>query len=141
MEATSRSFKSNVKTALKDEQLQRAMKNVGVGFVDKRRKAMDKLPEFDQLRDEARDIKNHTFQYLDLYYEAYEKKVRESGGYVHFAPTDADARDIILEICRKVGAKTVTKGKSMIAEEIAINPHLEANGIRPIETDLGEYII
>lgn len=141
MEATSRNFKSNVKTALKDEQLQRAMKNVGVGFVQKRVKAMDKLPEFDQLRDEARDIKNHTLQYLDLYYEAYEDKVRKSGGHVHFAPTDADARDIILDICRRVGAKTVTKGKSMIAEEIAINPHLEANGIRPIETDLGEYII
>ncbi len=141
MEATSRNFKSNVKTALKDAQLQRAMKNVGIGFVGKRRKALSKLPEFEQLRNEARDIKNHTFQYIDLYYEAYEKKVRETGGHVHFAPTDADARDIIVDICRQAGAKTVTKGKSMIAEEIALNPHLEANGIEPIETDLGEYII
>ena len=44
-------------------------------------------------------------------------------------------------ICRSVGAKIVTKGKSMIAEEIALNEHLEANGITPVETDLGEYII
>jgi L-lactate dehydrogenase complex protein LldF len=29
----------------------------------------------------------------------------------------------------------------MIGEEIAINPFLEQHGIRPIETDLGEYII
>jgi L-lactate dehydrogenase complex protein LldF len=35
----------------------------------------------------------------------------------------------------------VTKGKSMVAEEIGLNEHLEANGIEPVETDLGEYII
>src|SRR6266581_8418795 len=29
----------------------------------------------------------------------------------------------------------------MVAEEIALNDHLEANGITPVETDLGEYII
>ena len=48
---------------------------------------------------------------------------------------------IILDICRGVGAKTVTKGKSMVAEEIGLNDFLEANGITPVETDLGEYII
>ena len=47
----------------------------------------------------------------------------------------------MLDLCRKLGAKTVTKGKSMIGEEIAINEYLEANGITPVETDLGEYII
>ncbi len=46
----------------------------------------------------------------------------------------------MLDICRSVGAKIVTKGKSMVAEEIALNEHLEANGITPVETDLGEYI-
>ena len=29
----------------------------------------------------------------------------------------------------------------MVAEEIALNDHLETNGITPVETDLGEYII
>ncbi len=47
----------------------------------------------------------------------------------------------VLDICRSVGARVVTKGKSMIGEEIALNEHLEANGITPVETDLGEYII
>ena len=63
------------------------------------------------------------------------------GGKVHYAVTADDARAIILDLCRKLGAKTVTKGKSMIGEEIAINEYLEANGIVPVETDLGEYII
>ncbi len=141
MEITSPAFKSNVKRALADKQLQRAMGNVKTGFVKKRSAARDMLPEFDQLRDQARDIKNHTLEHLDLYYEIYEKKVHETGGEVHWAATAADARDIILEICQTHGAKTVTKGKSMIAEEIALNEHLEEAGITPVETDLGEYII
>ena len=55
--------------------------------------------------------------------------------------TAEDARQIILDICRDAGAKLVTKGKSMIAEEIALNHALEAAGFEVAETDLGEYII
>jgi L-lactate dehydrogenase complex protein LldF len=141
MDITSPAFKSNVKRALADTQLQRAMGNVKVGFIKKRQMARDKLPEFDALRDEARDIKNHTLQHLDAYYEIYEEKVRAAGGEVHWAATAEEARDIILKLCQAHGARTVTKGKSMIAEEIALNEHLEAAGITPVETDLGEYII
>ena len=62
------------------------------GFIDKRRKAIDALPEFDALRDQARDIKDHTLAHLDLYLEAYEAKVIASGGHVHWAETAEDAR-------------------------------------------------
>jgi L-lactate dehydrogenase complex protein LldF len=138
---TSPQFKQNAARALADTQLQKALGNVKQGFIDKRQKAADKLPEFEALRDSARDIKNHTLEHLDLYLEAYEAKVKASGGHVHFARNAEEARDIVLTICREAGAKTVTKGKSMISEEIGINTHLEANGIVPVETDLGEYII
>ncbi|NIX78066.1 LutB/LldF family L-lactate oxidation iron-sulfur protein [Microvirga terricola] len=138
---TSPQFKRNAARALADTQLQKALGNVKQGFIDKRAKAAAKLPEFEALRDSARDIKNHTLENLDLYLEAYEAKVTASGGHVHFARNAEDARDIILSLCREAGAKTVTKGKSMIAEEIEINDHLEKNGITPVETDLGEYII
>jgi L-lactate dehydrogenase complex protein LldF len=67
--------------------------------------------------------------------------VQARGGEVHWARDAAEARNIILEILRAHGATCVTKGKSMVSEEIALNPFLEANGIRPIETDLGEYIV
>jgi L-lactate dehydrogenase complex protein LldF len=141
MEITSPSFKANAREALHDPQLQRAMGHVRAGFIDKRLKAVEALPEFDRLRDSAVEIKNHTLAYLDLYIEAYEEKVSASGGEVHYAESAAEARDIILDICRRAGAKTVTKGKSMVAEEIGLNEHLEENGIEAIETDLGEYII
>ena len=141
MRITSAAFKENARLALADPQLQQALGNVRSGFIDKRETAVDALPEFEALRDSARAIKDHALQNLDLYLEAYEAKVLASGGHVHWAETAEDARNIILGICRSAGARTVTKGKSMITEEIALNEFLEENGIRPVETDLGEYII
>src|SRR5262249_62283781 len=104
------------------------------GFIERRQRAVDALPEFDLIRDTARDLKNHTLAYLDIYLESYEEKVRASGGEVHYAETAEEARDIITAICRKAGARTVTKGKSMVAEEISLNEHLEKAGITPVET-------
>ena len=63
------------------------------------------------------------------------------GGHVHWARDAKEAREIMLEILRDAGAKTVTKGKSMVTEEIALNPFLEAKRLAPVETDLGEYIV
>ena len=141
MDITSPAFKHNAHEALHDPQLQRAMSHVRTGFIGRRQAAADGLPEFEALRDNAKAIKDHTLGHLDLYLEAYERKVEESGGKVHWAETAAEARGIILDICRVNNARTVTKGKSMIAEEIELNDFLEASGIQPIETDLGEYII
>jgi L-lactate dehydrogenase complex protein LldF len=141
MQITSPSFKQNARHALDDVQLQKALGNVRAGFIDKRQKAVDALPEFEAMRESARDIKNHTLENLDLYLEAYEQKVTAAGGQVHWAETAADARSIVLDLCRTRGARTVTKGKSMITEEIALNDFLDASGIVPVETDLGEYII
>jgi L-lactate dehydrogenase complex protein LldF len=135
------SFKTSAAEALADGELQRALQNVKSGFIVKRAAAVARLPEFDTLRAEARAIKDHTLAHLDLYLEAYERKVAESGGQVHFAPTAADARAIVLRLCREEGAKLVAKGKSMVSEEIGLNAHLEAAGIEVVETDLGEYIV
>ncbi len=141
MEVTSPAFKANATRALADVTLQKALKNIEKGFIGKRIKAAEALPEFEALRDDARDLKTHVLKHLDLYLEIYEKKVVASGGHVHWAESAEDARRIVADICRRLGAKTVTKGKSMITEEIALNDHLEAEGFRPVETDLGEYII
>lgn len=141
MQSTSHAFKDNAHGALADERLQKALGKMKVGFQDKRTRAIARLPEFETLRDQARDIKNHVLEHLDLYLERFEEKVTANGGKVHWCRTPGEARDAILEICRSVDAKIVTKGKSMIAEEIELNDHLEKNGLEPVETDLGEYII
>ena len=139
--STSPAFKQNAHNALADKQLQQALGNVRAGFIDKRTQAADRLPEFEALRDSARDIKTHVLAHLDLYLEHYETKVREAGGHVHFARTAEEACATIVEICKAQGARTVTKGKSMVSEEIGLNAAIEAAGMEAIETDLGEYII
>jgi len=141
MQVTSRSFVANAKKGLADANLQTALARLSTGFPMARLAAIDRMPEFERLRDDAVAIKDHTLANLDAYLERYEEKVIESGGHVHWAADGQQARDIVLQICRDAGARTVTKGKSMITEEAGINEHLEANGIEPIETDLGEYII
>ena len=60
MEISTATFKANAKHALADPQLQKALGHVRAGFIEKRAKATAALPEFDQIRDAARDIKNHT---------------------------------------------------------------------------------
>jgi L-lactate dehydrogenase complex protein LldF len=138
---TSARFKANAKAALADAELQKALHFVQTNFPQRRRDVAAKLPEFEALRDAARDIKNHTLAHLDLYLEAFEKNATARGSQVHFAVTAEDANRIVLDLCRQYGARTVTKGKSMVGEEIGLNAYLEANGIDPVETDLGEYII
>ncbi len=141
MQPTSLAFKSNVKKALGDEALQKALAMAEGGFQKKRADAADKLPEFDALRDAAKAIKDHTLGHLDLYLEAFEQRVIEQGGQVHWAEDDAQARSIITKLCKEAGAGSVTKSKSMVTEEIGLNEVLETEGITPIETDLGEHII
>jgi L-lactate dehydrogenase complex protein LldF len=141
MQPTSHAFKDNAHEALGNANLQKALGIMRRGFPEKRAQVIAKLPEWEQLRDQGRDIKDHVLDNLDFYLETFERNVVARGGQVHWCRTPKEACDTVLAICRRLDAKTVTKGKSMIAEEIALNDHLEANGITPVETDLGEYII
>ncbi len=93
------------------------------------------------MRDRARDLKRHVIAELDRYLLTFEAKAKAAGGEVHWCRDAEAARQTILAICRRHNARRVTKGKTMIGEEIAINDCLAAAGITPIETDLGEYII
>ncbi|SNY92076.1 L-lactate dehydrogenase complex protein LldF [Cohaesibacter sp. ES.047] len=141
MEIKSPTFKTNAREALADANLQKALKNVEKGFIGKRQQSVDALPEFEELRDRGRAIKTHALKHLDLYLEAYEEKVLATGGHVHWAETGQDACEIVKTICQSVDAKTITKGKSMISEEMQLNAFLEKDGMKVVETDLGEYII
>ena len=141
MKPTSLAFKDQAKEAIDDPVLQRALLSMRAGFQNRRAKTISELPEFDALRDRGRDIKNHTLAHLDRYLERFETQVKNSGGHVHWAPTAADACDIVSRICRDTDGRVVTKGKSMVAEEIGLNDRLEADGLTVVETDLGEYII
>ena len=141
MDASSRTFVANARAGLKDAALQTSLARFQGGFQVKRAEAAQRLPEFEALRDEARAIKDHTLAHLDHYLERYEAQVTASGGTVHWCETPEQARERILALCREAGARMVTKSKSMIAEEMALNPFLEEHDIEPVETDLGEYVV
>src|ERR1700757_3205284 len=141
MLATSRNFAVAARAGLANDELQRPLAMARTGFPLPRRLAVERLPEFEALRETGRSIKDHTLEHLDFYLELYESQVVASGGKVHWARTSEEACTAVLRICRAVGAKLVAKGKSMVAEEVGLNDALAANRITPVETDLGEYII
>ncbi|MCE1184803.1 LutB/LldF family L-lactate oxidation iron-sulfur protein [Zoogloea sp.] len=134
-------FKDKAREALADPHLRVALGKARGSFVNKRAELAAALPEFERLRDEARDVKNHVLENLDHYLERFASAVEAAGGQVHWASDAAEARAVILGICERVQARTITKGKSMVSEEIDLNDALEARGYTVVETDLGEYII
>jgi L-lactate dehydrogenase complex protein LldF len=138
---TSAQFKENAHRAVRDDNLRVSLETMKTGFRLKRAAAAASLPEFEDLREEGKKLKDHVLAHLDLYLQAFEEKVVAQGGHVHWCADAKEAQEAVLKICKSVNARTVTKGKSMISEEIGLNDFLQGQGITPIETDLGEYII
>ncbi len=110
-------------------------------FVHTRAARVAELPEWEQMRQIASDIRAHTLENLDGYLTHLETAVRAAGGQVHWASTAEDARRIVIQIAQEHNVKLAVKSKSMATEEIELNHALEAAGIQALETDLGEYII
>jgi len=138
---TTETFKENARAALADRSLARALAGLPGGLVAQRTAAKARVPEFEALREAARAIRDHTLAHLDLYLEAFAAKAEAAGSRVHWAKDAAEARDIIARLARERHARLVTKGKSMVSEEIGLNRHLEAEGMEIVETDLGEYLL
>ncbi|MEE2722480.1 MAG: LutB/LldF family L-lactate oxidation iron-sulfur protein [Pseudomonadota bacterium] len=134
-------FSDNAARAQADANLQVALEKLQRDTRTSRRVVMDRLPEFEDLRDRAVAIKNHTLAHLDHYLEEFEGNVTNAGGTVHWCANADDARRAILQLCRNADAKTVGKGKSMVSEEIDLNDYLIDAGLDVVETDLGEYIL
>ena len=108
-----------------------------------RRNAIEEVsPEtWEDWREEARRIKIHTLDHLDYYLELLHDNVTAAGGKVHFAADAAEANAIVSHLAQSRGVKVATKSKSMVSEELELNPVLESVGVDVYETDLGEYII
>ncbi len=99
------------------------------------------LDDFEGTRDAAKAIRNKVIDNLDLWLERFERKALDTGAHVLWAKDGAEVCRLVTEIARKHGVKKVTKSKSMLSEEAGLNQALEAAGIQPVETDLGEYIL
>lgn len=99
------------------------------------------LPEWEQLRETASEIKRHTLTHLADYLEAFTYMLNKRQVIVHWAADADELNSIVYGILEARGIKKIVKSKSMLTEECALNPYLEQHGIDVVETDLGERIL
>jgi L-lactate dehydrogenase complex protein LldF len=138
---SSETFAENAKAALNDVQLRGALLHATTLFGRKRREAAASLGNWEELRSEARAIKDDVLLHLDHYLETFVANAERRGAKFHWARDAAEANDIICRLTLARGARNVVKSKSMTTEEIHLNTALERAGMQVVETDLGEYII
>src|SRR6266404_1826947 len=138
---TSETFDANARAALQDVQLRGALRNVTSLFGKRRLAAARSLSNWEDLRTEARRIKDQTLLHLDKYLEEFTTNAEKAGGRIHWARDAAEANEIVKRLACERGARLVVKSKSMVTEEIHLNAALQAVGVAALETDLGEYII
>ena len=134
-------FKETASRKLNDAVLQTALKKAKGKFVDGRAASVATIDNWEDIRSYAAAMRDRVINNLDAYLLEFEKNAQRRGAVVHWAETAEEANAIIVEIARSNAVKTVTKSKSMVSEEVALNDALEAAGVKVMETDLGEYIL
>jgi L-lactate dehydrogenase complex protein LldF len=139
--SSSRTFGKNATEALADRQLHGALHRATSLFGERRGAAISTVDDWEGLRELASSIKDDTARHLDRYLEQFVAAAEAAGATVHWARDGAEACRIVGRIAEERGARKVVKSKSMVSEEIHLNPALMAEGLDVIETDLGEYII
>jgi len=141
LKASTQDFRRKSTETLHDLKIQGNLSGLYPGFHSARIAASESTEDWENMRDRAKLIKEHTLNNLDKYLEMLESNILKSGGKVHFAETADDASNYVIALAESKGVKTVIKSKSMLSEEMSLNEELQKHGIEPYETDLGEYIV
>ena len=108
---------------------------------EKRDKAAHGIPEWEELREWASKIKDHTLSNLSNYLSEFEQNAKENGIIVHWAADALEHNKIIHSIIQKHNIKKIVKSKSMLTEECHLNEYLQEQGVEVVDTDLGERIV
>ena len=107
----------------------------------KRAAAVAEAPDWEELREAGRAIKQDVLAHLDRYLLQFEQAVAAAGGDVHWARDAIEANAIIACIIKTTGANEAVKVKSLTTDEIGLNEALAAQGIHALETDFAELIL
>lgn len=134
-------FKQRVEQQVNNEIVRKALVKAQETIGANRQRMVDELGNWEEWRDDAKAIRNHVLANLDAYLYQLSEKVTQNGGHVFFAETAEEATDYIKNVAKAKNAKKIVKSKSMVTEEIGMNHVLEAEGIKVVETDLGEYLL
>ena len=133
-------FPDAARESLRDTQLRRNLGHATRTIRDKRARVVGELPDWEELREAGRAIKDRVLNGLDGYLEQLEHAVGRAGGQVHWARDGDEANRIVCDIARGHGVDEVVKVKSIATDEIELNDALAAAGVRAVETDLAELI-
>ena len=137
-----KSFRSQIRTALQNPILQGALDGNAERRLNARQQAYASLPQDVQvMRQRAHAVRAEVIAHLDRYLDQFIQQAQANGMIVHRAASAAQAVEIVRQIARQSGANLIAKSKTMVGEEIQLNPALEADGLQVVETDLGEYIV
>ncbi len=134
-------FHARTREALADDWLKVAIDRTTGTARTKRAAIVGQWPDFSVARERGRAIKDHVVANLGHYLAEFERNAAANGAVVHYAATSDEACRIVVDLCRKAGAKSATRSKSMLGEEIGLPHALEAAGIERVETDLAEHIV
>jgi L-lactate dehydrogenase complex protein LldF len=107
----------------------------------KRDKAASIINGWEELRERASQIKNHTLSNLDNYLIEFETNANKNGVTIHWAADAKEHNQIIHSIIKNAGVTKLVKSKSMLTEECHLNEYLIHQGIEVVDTDLGERIV
>jgi L-lactate dehydrogenase complex protein LldF len=140
MQVQSMHFQARAGEKLADVRLQKNLRRLAEKFVTARAATITEI-DFEATRDAAVERRNRAIENLDLWLEMFEQQATARGAKVLFAESAAQASELVVEIAKAHQVKTVTKSKSMVSEEMALNAALREAGVEPVETDLGEYIL
>jgi len=135
-------FHRRIHTALADSQLQAALDGNAERRLQALTQAFASIPEGRAaLRQRAHAMRADVIANLESYLAEFIAHATENGLLVHRAADAAEALSIVSQIAHESGARLIAKSKTMVGEEIRLNEHLEAQGLKVVETDLGEYIV
>jgi L-lactate dehydrogenase complex protein LldF len=135
------SFPVAARAALADTQLRHNLAHATHSIRDKRAAAVAELPDWEQLREAGRGLKDRVMRHLDEYLSELEAAVTAAGGTVHWARDGEECNRIVADIVSAHGVDQVVKVKSLTTEETELNQALAERGIRAWETDLAQLII
>ncbi|HJQ27790.1 MAG TPA: lactate utilization protein B, partial [Rubrobacter sp.] len=134
-------FEESAKASLSDSQLRRNLGKATRTIRRKRAVAVEEMPDWEELREAGRALKERVVRHLDEYLLQLEESVTKAGGTVHWARDAEEANRIIAGIVKDHGSEEVVKVKSIATDETKLNEYLEKEGIHAFETDLAELII
>ncbi len=133
---------ARLEKALADTRLTATLQSSRRHLIDVRADVVEaRHPDWASRVDRARAIRSDAVARAPELLDRFEQAVTSRGGRVVRAATGDDAVREVLSIARDRGVDLIAKGKTMISEEIDLNAAIEAAGLTPVETDLGEWIV